>query len=137
MLTKPEIPIDYLTVPTNERLIPTKPRRTASFIMQSNQPDERIASNLSLPSAGNSILKQSNTPRRRPSTTSHLSVHYSPVTTENNEQIEIIPSPIENDQEEPTSTNRYNLFKKSNYDGLNALFQNRNWSNPFLHGRYE
>lgn len=137
MLTTPEIPIDYLTVLTNERLIPTKPRRTASFIMQSNQADERIASNLSLQSARNSILKQSNSPRRRPSTTSQLSVHYSPITTENNEQIEIIRSPIENDQEKPTHTNRYSFFKKSNYDGLNALFRNRNWSNPFFHGRYE
>ncbi len=147
MSTTPEIPVNYLKVPSNQRLVHSKPRRNASFVLKSNQSDERIASNLSLPSAGHSILKQSNSSHQHPSTSSHLSVHYSPVKNKDEDKIEFIPSVIsptiesstliENNQTEHTQTHNHQSLKAPGHYGLRKLLSKPCWSNPFAEGRYE
>ncbi len=146
MLTTPEIPLDYLKVPTNQRVVHSKPRRTSSFIVKSNQFDERFASNLSLPSAGNSILNGPNPSRQPQSISSHLSVHSALRTNENEnedeDKIEFIPSLIVPTIElsplrENTKTNNHHFLKVPKNYRLHELLQESGWSNPLLHGRYE
>jgi hypothetical protein len=145
MLTKSELPIDYLKVPTNQKIVKSIPRRTSSFPAQPSQLDERIASNLSLQSVGNSILKQPNSHHQHQSTSSHLSVHYS--TNENENKINLSPSLIlptiestpliENNQVEDPQTNNHHFSKMPIQCRLCELLQRRTWSNPFPQRRYE
>jgi hypothetical protein len=143
MLTTSDIPLDYLKVPTNQKLVNSKlPHRTSSFIVQSNQPNERIASNLSLPSAGNSILKSPDSSSQRQSTSSRLSVHYTPVVNE--DELEFIPSliipTIESSSSsssfiENTPTNNRHAFKIPKHYGFHELLDKSSCSDLFLHGR--
>jgi hypothetical protein len=120
MSTTSKISLDYLKLPTNQSLVQSKPpRRTCSFIEKSNQIDERLASNLSLRSAGNGILKQTNSPR-----SSHLSVHYAPDNTEFIPTIESSPV-IEH--------HLRNTFKIPTHYGLHTS----TWLHRFSHRRYE
>ncbi len=134
MSTTPETPMDYLKVPTNRRLVHSTPRRNASFVLKSNQSDERIASNLSLSSAGHSILKQPNASLQHPTTSSRLSVHYSAVKNEDEDKSSTL---IENNQVEPTQTQNHHSLKMPEHYGLPKLIKESRWSNPFGEGRYE
>lgn len=141
MLSTPEKSIDYLKVPMNDGVGHSTPHHSSSFIIQSDENDKHIASNLSLPLIGHSILKQGNSSSRRPSTSSHLSVHYSPTTIETDEKIEFIPSLIvpqiesslliEN-QNEDIHSNKRHFFQMPINDGLHKLLRN-----PLLYGRYD
>ncbi len=117
--------------PTGERLVLSKPsRRTTSFIVQSNPLDERHASNLSLPTIANSILKSPNSSRQRERMSSHLRVHYTPMTTADEEEIEWLPPlvapTIPPSKNTPRKHRRFRLFPSK-----------PTWSNLFAVGRYE
>ncbi len=139
MSTTPQIPLDYLQVPTNQSLVDSKPHRsTSSFIEKSSQCDERIASNLSLPLVGNSILKQANSSRQP----SHLIVHYTPTTNEDTDEIESIRSlmPPKNESStliENLPKNNQHVFKIPTHYGLWESSRKSTLLNQFLHRRYE
>ena len=135
MLTTPEIFIDYLQVPANRESNQSTPRRTASFAEKLNKHDERFASNLSLRSTTHSILKKANSPRH--STSSHLTVHYTPIVTPNEDELELIsttesPSLIKN-----SHMDNHHHSKPSNRYRYITLLQRAAWPKLFSHGRYE
>jgi hypothetical protein len=135
-----ETPIDYLTVPDNQNLVQSNPRRTASFNEKLNQLDERLASSLSLPSATNSILKKSNSPRN--SISSRLNVHYTPVANENDDKVEIMPTIeppplIQNNRLKNFHTNNRHHSKPSKSHGFIKSLRNSRPPTTFLQERYE
>ena len=147
MLTTPDMPDDYLKIPDNHRLVHSKTRRTASFIEQSNQLDEPTASNLSLPSLANSILKKPNSPGGHQSIFSRLNVHYTTTEKDHEDNVEFSPSLIvpsvesslftEKNVHDTPRENKQRLFKTPSPYGLNTLPKKSRWSNPFFRGRYE
>jgi hypothetical protein len=144
MLTTPDMPIDYLKIPTYHELVHSKTRRRSLFVEQSNQLDQCISSNLSLPSSSNSILKKPNSSSRRQSISSHSHVHYTSIEKDHadNSPSFIVPtvesSPlIENNLLDTSHENRQRLLKTPTSHGLHALPKKSPWSNPFFRGRYE
>jgi hypothetical protein len=139
MLRKPEGSVNHLQVP--------KPRRACSFIDNINHVDERIASNLSLPTGTNSILKHTNSSRQRQSSCARLNVHYIPPANEVEEKLNLISTrniPIDSSSLMDDSLsnshipNRYFLsLKMVSQRRLRSLIERPSLSNPFLHGRYE
>jgi hypothetical protein len=147
MLTTPDMPIDYLKIPTHHRLVHSTTRRTSLFVEQPNQLDQCISSNLSLPSATNSILKKPNSSGQRQSISSHPNVHYTFIEKDHVDNLEFSPSfivptiesspMIENNLLDPSHENRQRLLKTPTSHGVHALPKKSTWSNPFFRGRYE
>jgi hypothetical protein len=135
MLTTPEMSIDYLQVPTNRRSNQSTPRRTASFTEKLNEHDERFTSNLSLRSTTHSILKKSNSPCN--STSSRLNVHYTPIVTANEDELELIPTTASPPLIENSHKDNHHHSKTSNQYRHITLLQRSTWPNLFSHGRYE
>jgi hypothetical protein len=108
----------------------------AMLMETSNQPDETVDSNLSLPSVTSSFLKQAKLSHKRQ--TSHG--HYSCISNEDGDKEESIsPSTIPIKEvkvlkKNPFLNNHGYSSKIPKKRGLRALLSRKSWPNPFIQG---
>ncbi|CAF3811285.1 unnamed protein product [Rotaria sordida] len=143
MFPTSNIPMNYLKVPTNEKLDNTESRRTCSFIQNPNRIKKRAPSNASLPCINHGILKSSNSSHRPQSISSRSSVYYTPMISEDDDKVELISSIIvppttesssliNNNQLEHTHKKNDGHFNIPRQYGLSTLLRKSYWSNhPF------
>lgn len=142
MSTISNITNDYLKPPTNSGVIDSTKPRAATYAEYSNEHEEHVRSRFCPSPTTHTILKLPNSPSRRSSTVSHLSVHYTPETNDDKEKVEVISTLDAPEMEttplgdrKPGKNQRYYL-KIPTHVGFRNLLLKSSEPHSFLPKRY-